>query len=257
MLSPGFELRHHSVFPAGNIAALRIRHMKPSWNITRLCLAAGLVVSVFHAAQADEESAGVVRISKPRDPNAAAVQQTGFLDRVRGEEDIPSPHRPAFNGTPFRNVGYHGGYEAGPPVTGQVIEGEAFIVEDGDCDCYKCRKFRKHHHRDGFDDCDDNCKHGHGRFCNSDDFCNYFACKFGCLVPSGHGGAGSPFFGHYARVYPQDVNHFDQRDGQLYGAQGYGVPIAVPLAPVVGHTYNYGWGVPSSRLTPISHLAPR
>jgi len=31
----------------------------------------------------------------------------------------------------------------------------------------------------------------------------------------------------------------------------------VPMAPVVNHTYNYGWGIPSSRLTPVSHpVAP-
>jgi hypothetical protein len=84
----------------------------------------------------------------------------------------------------------------------------------------------------------------------------YFKCKFGCLFPTGCGGAGCPPFGKYARVYPQDPNYFDQRDGQVYGAAGYGMPIAVPLAPVVGHQYNYSWGTPSSRLTPVSRIAP-
>jgi hypothetical protein len=83
----------------------------------------------------------------------------------------------------------------------------------------------------------------------------YLACKFGYFIPTGNGGAGTPIMGKYARVYPQDPNYFDQRDGQIYGAQGYGVPMAVPLAPVVGHTYNYGWGLPSSRLTPVSRVA--
>lgn len=49
----------------------------------------------------------------------------------------------------------------------------------------------------------------------------------------------------------------DPRDSELYSAQGYGVPIAVPLAPVVRDTYNYGWGMPSSRLTPVAtHAVP-
>ncbi len=60
--------------------------------------------------------------------------------------------------------------------------------------------------------------------------------------------------GHYKMIYAVDPYHFDQRDGQLYGAQGYGVPIAVPLAPNVHHTYNYGWGIPSSRLTPVTRI---
>lgn len=49
----------------------------------------------------------------------------------------------------------------------------------------------------------------------------------------------------------------DPRDSELYSAQGYGVPIAVPLAPVVRDTYNYGWGLPASRLTPVAtHAVP-
>ncbi|MFO1021909.1 MAG: hypothetical protein U0903_14635 [Planctomycetales bacterium] len=49
----------------------------------------------------------------------------------------------------------------------------------------------------------------------------------------------------------------DPRDSELYSAQGYGVPIAVPLAPVVRDTYNYGWGMPASRLTPVAtHAVP-
>ncbi len=85
----------------------------------------------------------------------------------------------------------------------------------------------------------------------------YFRCKFGYFIPTGNGGAGAPLMGKYSRVYPQDPSYFDQRDGQLWAAQGYGVPVAVPLAPVVGHQYNYSWGTPSSRLTPISRLAPQ
>jgi hypothetical protein len=77
--------------------------------------------------------------------------------------------------------------------------------------------------------------------------------KFGYFIPSGHCGQGSPPFGHYSMVYPVNPQHFDGRDGQVYAAQGYAGPVSVPLAPVVNHTYNYGWGVPSSRLTPISH----
>jgi hypothetical protein len=214
-------------------------------NFSRLCLAAGLTLAVSAAAFAEGNGPGVARVSKPRRPAAAAqVQQTAFTDVTE---------QPVFDGTPFLNTSYHGGGN----VFNRPPEGATFVIEDGACDCRKCRKFRKKHRGDceEWDDCDDG--HGHGCYGHGDGMLNYFACKFGCFIPTGHGGAGSPYFGHYARVYPQDVNHFDQRDGQLYSAQGYGIPIAVPLAPVVGHTYNYGWGVPSSRLTPISRMPGR
>jgi|GEM_PF-2591414 len=45
-------------------------------------------------------------------------------------------------------------------------------------------------------------------------------------------------------AHPADV-------GGVYAAQGYGVPLSVPLAPVVLDQYNYSWGVPASRLTPV------
>lgn len=58
--------------------------------------------------------------------------------------------------------------------------------------------------------------------------------------------------GTYDITYAVNPCYFDRRDGRVYSAAGYGVPMAVPLAPNVGYTYNHGWGVPSSRLTPIS-----
>jgi hypothetical protein len=72
------------------------------------------------------------------------------------------------------------------------------------------------------------------------------------LCPSGNCGRGAPLVGHYNMVYAADPNYFDQRDGSLYSAQGYGTPVTVPLAPNVHHQFNYGWGIPSSRITQIS-----
>lgn len=83
--------------------------------------------------------------------------------------------------------------------------------------------------------------------------CAWARLKFGYFIPTGNCGSGTPPFGHYSMVYPVNPQHFDARDGQVYAAQGYGGPVSVPLAPVVNHTYNYGWGIPSSRLTPVSH----
>ncbi len=106
--------------------------------------------------------------------------------------------------------------------------------------------------------CDGNCD---GQ-CDSCDSCNgsrksrlakLFRNPF---CPSGSCNEGTPLFDKYHITYAAQPNYFDQRDGRLYSAQGYGVPMAVPLAPNVRHTYNYGWGMPSSRLTPVSRYIP-
>ena len=86
---------------------------------------------------------------------------------------------------------------------------------------------------------------------------NRLRCKFGYFYPTGCCGTGCPLIGTYNMVYAVDPQYFDERDGKLYSAQGHGVPMAVPLAPTVRHSYNYGWGIPSSRRTPISRVAPQ
>ena len=70
-------------------------------------------------------------------------------------------------------------------------------------------------------------------------------------------GVGHPPFGVYQMVYPVNPAHCDPRDRNVHAAQGYGIPITVPLAPVVRHQYNYSWGSQGSRLTPISNYAPQ
>lgn len=77
--------------------------------------------------------------------------------------------------------------------------------------------------------------------------------KLAYFTPMGNGGEGVPKFGAYHLVYPANPNYFDPRDGQTYAAQGWGVPMSVPLAPTVRHTMNYSSGMPASRLTPISY----
>lgn len=65
------------------------------------------------------------------------------------------------------------------------------------------------------------------------------------------GGNGGGYGGGYGGYQYGGGGNTDPRDTQLYSSQVYGTPIAVPLAPVVKHSYNYGWGIPSSRLTRI------
>jgi hypothetical protein len=173
----------------------------------------------------------------------------------------------------------------GCAAVGRVHIGDNFALVGctDDCDASGC----------GFGDGNGNrgrrhgraCKHGYGHgdcpFCNSRSCLNrncaadllcehaaahrarnrlasynlnqYLHCKFGCLIHDGNGGVGSPLFGHYSIVYPADAGHFDSRDGGVYAAQGYGGAVSVPLAPTVRYAWNYGWGIPSSRLTPVSN----
>jgi hypothetical protein len=52
---------------------------------------------------------------------------------------------------------------------------------------------------------------------------------------------------------PVDGFYQDPRDSQVWAATGFNVPVTVPLAPVVKYQYNYGWGIPSSRLTQVGN----
>lgn len=80
---------------------------------------------------------------------------------------------------------------------------------------------------------------------------------FGWMIPSGCCGQGCPPCGKYQVTYADQPDYADPRDSQMYAAQGYGMPMTVPLAPNVQHQYNYSWGVPASRITPISTYNPQ
>jgi hypothetical protein len=61
-----------------------------------------------------------------------------------------------------------------------------------------------------------------------------------------------PFCGKYQITYANQPSYADARDGMAWAAQGYGMPVTVPTAPVVRYSYNYSHGTPASRLTPLS-----
>ena len=137
---------------------------------------------------------------------------------------------------------------------------------DGHCSCLR----RLLHHRRCHlgDDCDDDCDdHGcRNWLCNR---CGWHGSCLGglcphcgilcspCALPCAlwhslkHYHRGLCPVGVYCHAHAVNANYFDPRDGRLYAAQGYGIPVSVPLAPQVDFTYNYGWGIPASRLTPI------
>ncbi len=103
----------------------------------------------------------------------------------------------------------------------------------------------------GYDECEDD--HCHCPLCCLKG--KWWRCLYGDCPPGPHHWPRDlPPIGCYRLAYPVNPHHFDARDGRIYAAQGYGHPVAVPLAPNVEHTYNYGWGVPSSRLSPVSRM---
>lgn len=79
---------------------------------------------------------------------------------------------------------------------------------------------------------------------------------FGWMVPSGCCGQGCPPLGKYKMNYAVNPGYAHPADNAAYGAQGYGVPITVPLAPNVRQSYNYSSGIPASRITPVGHYIP-
>jgi len=86
----------------------------------------------------------------------------------------------------------------------------------------------------------------------SEAFSDWLFDELGVYDPStGGGGEGIPPFGRYQMIYPVDPGYRDPRDTRLYGAQGWGIPIAGPIAPVVNWQFNYSTGMPASRLTPL------
>ena len=216
--------------------------MKPLFRkIVCASIAAGLSLMAGVSASAQDDSVGIVRITQTKVSAPVDQQVTPASFRHGQRQVVDSTNcdcQPQHQG----RFGHHQGQ---CPINGNgssmgggcpQCQGRYLTIEDMFCSAL-----------------------GRNRDCNHAEMqqakCDYLRCKFGYFVPSGAGGAGIPCCGKYSRVYPQDPHYFDQRDGQAWAAQGYGSPIAVPLAPVVGHTFNYGWGIPSSRLTPISHPA--
>ncbi len=132
---------------------------------------------------------------------------------------------------------------------GMGDDDECKECKDGDCKGGKSRK----HHRRGLFGCNRND-------CNANGNCNGNGCQnggchhCGLCQPTGYCGMGTPVVDCYSMVYATLPEYADPRDGRVYSAEGFNVPVAMPLAPNVEHTYNYGWGIPSSRLTPISRF---
>lgn len=237
-----------------------------TWKLTRLGSAVLLVLAVAnHTARAgDDEPAGIVRLARI---GTGAVEQTGGTC-APGAPCAAGSCAPA--AAPCGTPGCGAGCDTCAPkkrccLPGCCLLGCCLGGDDCDDDDDECE-----------DECDDGCfctrmlglgGHGHGAWGDSgygygpygsaaEARLAHLRCRFGYFIPSGDCGQGLPWAGHYGLVYPLNPDYFDPRDGRIYAAQGYGTPIATPLAPNVEFTYNYGWGIPSSRLTPVSRHVP-
>ncbi|MCH7686338.1 MAG: hypothetical protein IH899_06615 [Planctomycetes bacterium] len=215
-------------------------------RIKCLSLTTGLiaVVAVANLHAGEPSTAGVVRISDKSSQQAS--NPTGNVQPVAYTSEFYIT-----NSGPF------------------IVQEGPEIRQTGNCitDWFTLRRIKMHSRRArlwrnlhllGNSDYDDSS----GSFRNnmllrSRHLTDWHRCKFGYFYPTGCCGTGCPIFGTYNMVYAVDPQYFDERDGKLYSAQGYGVPMAVPLAPTVRHAYNYGWGIPSSRRTPVSRVAPQ
>lgn len=190
-----------------------------SWKIGRAVLLAGALALPSGLARliaADNERPGVVRITDDPPPQSgpaqAGVVQTQYVTQGV-PQDVPV-------GTP-----------------GSVQE------YDGQTICYP----------QGY------CGPGGGSLCSILLAHNCFRLHKTKAVVAGGGRlmgktvrvAGGFMYEHKA-YDPVDPAYSDPRDSQVFSAQGYGVPVSVPLAPCVKYQYNYGWGVPSSRITRIN-----
>lgn len=70
----------------------------------------------------------------------------------------------------------------------------------------------------------------------------------------GSGSYNSVHAGNWPSIYPAIGYYYDVRDTQTYAAQGYNVPVTVPLPPIT-RAYNYSWDIPSARLSPVGGYA--
>ncbi|MDA7528107.1 hypothetical protein N8590_03885 [bacterium] len=203
--------------------------------------AAALVLATIPASADDAEgvvrlgspqSSGIVRISDNAQPQLTVRGQSPEAQPVTGQVCETCPAGVINNYDPYAEFST-GPYLCSDTACVQWLRYNMFLL--GERNRQRCATFRA--------SCRADCVEKK----------QYIRCKFGYLCPTGADGKGAPPFGRYQMVYPVDPNHFDNRDAQVYAASGYGGPVAVPIAPNVNHTYNYGWGIPSSRLTPIAH----
>lgn len=177
---------------------------------------AGLVCLVATSASAQERTANYSgKSATPR----GAIQPVAF----HGMHQTPNNY---YN--PWAN--YAPGYNTYPTAYSDPNRGYTAYGHTGG----SCWGHRGNCHHDGAE-----CRANFGR---------RFRCSMAWLKPLTYWDVGSQtdiIAVNPGYTHPNDMN-------QGYAAQGYGGPVSVPQAPNIRSNYNYGWGLPSSRLTPTS-----
>ncbi|MDB5334552.1 MAG: hypothetical protein JWN70_171 [Planctomycetaceae bacterium] len=187
-------------------------------TLSRLWVA-GLVCLLATSASAQERTANYSgQTQAPR----GQVQRVGYFNGV-------------MNQAPYRYHNAYAGYAPGYnvyPSNGNIPNGgyTAYGYSGGSC-CWgnKCG-------------CHHNCA-----ACRAD-IGHRFRCSMAWLKPLTYWDAGCQT--DIIALNPGYANPNDLNQG--YAAQGYGGPVTIPQAPNVRSNFNYGWGLPSSRLTPTS-----
>ncbi|MFM8478443.1 MAG: hypothetical protein ACKOEO_21870 [Planctomycetaceae bacterium] len=190
---------------------------------------AGAAHSGAHGAAAGHGAAG----SASGGHGAAAGGQNGAAGAAGGGHGLSGQADAVLNG---HGNGPHGSLYS-PSSPGHWFGGQGAAVCHN-CQCNPCR-----------------CNGGYGPgFVDYGD--RVFSCLFGWALPSGACGQGLPLVGKYHMVYADQPGYVNPADTRLYSAQGYGMPMTVPLAPTVNYQYNYSSGIPASRITPIGTWNP-
>ncbi|MCY2963137.1 MAG: hypothetical protein NT069_05685 [Planctomycetota bacterium] len=224
---------------------------KTSWNIGQAALAISLFISVGGASAT---RAGDVQLVECRSDNGAANRQGyansgsqgiggGACDYCRSHGLSGCRHggRYAYGNGAGMGDGRNGGVGNGAYVNG-LFTHAAYLGRGGNAGAgngsngtYWCDQCRGWHGRNGHG--------GHGD-CNNGD-CDGNGCR------DGRCGNGKCLGGKCYR--PVEGYYADPRDSEVYSATGYNVPVTVPLPPVVKYQYQYGWGMPSSRLVQVGN----
>lgn len=238
---------------------MRIQRCTSAWFATAVCMMVGLSF-----ANADD-APGIVRMTDYQ-PNP--VQQTGFTCNHKsnsggccGDSCGESACCPSVSDCCPAAVGCTNAGECCPSGGCDSGCNSTNGSHSGGCGCGCCgrepcsllgKMFGGPKSRCSCDSCE-YCGKGCRRHCGSG---TLFDCLFGSMTPSGACCQGAPLCGKYQITYADKPAYADPRDGQAWGAQGYGMPITVPTAPVVRYSYNYSHGTPASRLTPLSTYSP-
>jgi hypothetical protein len=201
---------------------------------SRVLAATGLFALTIGAGARADEAVGVVRISdQPVTPVSNVEYRTNETYSAPAATNASCPNMAT---GPVLEL-------SGNPITDYWRQRrfERRLEKEADQDyCPKCHRYHRHNSDGHCDNCDGR---GGGRLhawlAACDQGYGYRFLDFHC----------------YHMMYPVEPWYYDTRDTRVYAAAGFGAPMAVPLAPNVGQQYNYGWGIPSSRITPISRVS--